>query len=254
MFIVQSSRRAAVAMATSLSLLCTGAFVFLNERNASAATCTDVLFVGVRGSGEAQGLGPTVQNTYDVFKSRTTKSVTLHALPYTAAPVPIINKGASVSAFVNSVNSGKTMLANYLTTQAALCKSQDIVLAGFSQGALVITQAMRSLPVSVLNRVDGLALVADPAFDPKFSGNVGTYSRNDEGIVSTFTSVYKTQNYLPAAVSGDAKSYCLAYDPVCNYSVVSLTNCAWSGKKCAHNRYIEKGYTRQGGEFLAGKV
>jgi hypothetical protein len=246
--------RAVVAATTAASLAVTGAVVFITEQNASAATCTAVLFVGVRGSGEATGLGPSVQNTYDVFKSKTTKSVTVHALPYTAAPVPIINKGASISAFVNSVNSGKTMLVDYLTAQSKQCPSQDIVLAGFSQGALVVNQAMRTLPVSILERVDGLALIADPAFDPKFAGNVGTYSKNDEGIVSTFTSVYKTQNYLPATVSGKAKAYCLAYDPVCNYSVVSLTNCAWSGKKCTHNLYIAKGYTRQAGEHLAARI
>jgi hypothetical protein len=246
--------RAVVTGATALSLVVSGALVFITQQTASASTCTAVLFVGVRGSGEPAGLGGTVQNVYDTFKSKTTQSVTLYALPYTAAPVPVINRGASISAFVNSVNSGKTMLVNYLTAESTRCPSQKIVVAGFSQGALVVNQAMRTLPVSVLNRITALALVADAAFDPKFSGNVGTYSKNDEGIVSTFTSVYKTQNYLPSAVAGNAKAYCLAYDPVCNYSVVSLSNCLWSGKKCAHNRYIATGYTRQAGEYLASKL
>jgi hypothetical protein len=246
--------RAVVAVTTAASLAVTGAVVFITEQTASAATCTAVLFVGVRGSGEAAGLGPSVQNTYDVFRSQTTKSVTLHALPYTAAPVPIINRGASISAFINSVNSGKTMLVDYLKAESQRCPNQDIVLAGFSQGALVVNQAMRTLPVSILDRIDGLAMIADPAFDPTFAGNVGTYSKNDEGIVSTFTSVYKTQNYLPAAVAGKAKAYCLAYDPVCNYSVGALTNCAWSGSKCTHNLYIAKGHTRQAGIHLASRI
>lgn len=253
MFIARSTRKA-VALVAVLSLACTGAVVLITQQTANAATCTPVLFVGVRGSGEAAGLGPTIQDTYNNFKASESQSTTLYALPYTASPVPVVNRGASISAFINSVNSGKTMLVNYINAQVAQCPTQKIVLAGFSQGALVIVETMRTLSVATMQHVSGISLLGDPAFDPKFAGNVGTYSKNDSGIVSTFTSVYKSQSYLPSTVSGNAKSYCLAYDPVCNYSIVSLTNCLFSGNNCTHNLYVQKGYTRQAGQFLASKA
>jgi cutinase len=245
--------RKAATIAVALSLA-TGALVAVTQQTATAASCTSIAFVGVRGSGEAPGLGGTVQAVYNALDAKTSKSITKYALPYPAAHVPVINKGASVNAFINSVNTGKTNLTKYVTAQSTKCPSQKIVLAGFSQGALVITQTMRSLPASVLKHVTALTLIGDPAFDPKFAGDVGTYAKNDEGIVSTFTSIYKSQNYLPAAVSANARSYCLAYDPVCNYSVVSLSNCLWFADTCSHAKYVEKGYARKAGQFLATKV
>jgi hypothetical protein len=253
MSIARSTRKVA-ALVVALSLACTGVVVIVTQQTASAATCTPILFIGVRGSGEPAGLGTTIQDTYNNFVASETQSTSLYVLPYAASPVPVINRGASVSAFINSVNAGKVMLVNYLNTQVAQCPTQKIVVAGYSQGGLVVVEAMRTLSVATMNHVAGIALLGEPAFDPQFAGNVGTYSKNDSGIVSTFTSIYKSQSYLPATVSGKSKSYCLAYDPVCNYSIVSLTNCLWSGANCTHNLYVQKGYTRQAGQFLASKV
>lgn len=248
------SSRTAIAIACTLSLAFTTTLVAITESQASASTCTDIIFVGVRGSGEAPGLGGTIQDTYNAFATKTWRTKSNYALIYPAAPVPVVTRGVSIPAFVSSVNQGSSALVNYLISQRNQCPTQQIVISGYSQGALVVDEGLRSLPADILSRVRAIALYGDPRFNPTFSGDVGTFARNDKGILSSFLPSFGATQYLPTPVSNNARSYCVAYDPVCNYSVVSLSNCLWIARVCAHSRYIALGYTRQGGEFLASRV
>lgn len=195
-----------------------------------------------------------MQATYNAYMASTNKSVSLLALEYPAATVPVVNRGAQIPAFIKSVNTGKDTLASHLIAQQNKCPDQQIVIAGFSQGALVANEAMRTVSHSVLANVAGVTLFGDPNFDPRFTGNVGTYSKNDKGILSTFTTAFKHTDYVPSPVAGKTRSYCVAYDPTCNYSIASTWHCFVIDKPCSHALYQQKGYTARAGQFLGAQT
>ncbi|WP_310649869.1 cutinase family protein, partial [Gordonia amicalis] len=141
-----------------------------------------MLFVGARGSGESAdshgGLGPTVSKTRDALKARLdragrTMSTTAVTDGYPAEAVTVLTGTASPPTPPNAfkflgglqagVDATKGLLWRWANDPA--CTKQRLVLAGYSQGAMVMHRAARSLEglagLGLQNRIDGVILIAD---------------------------------------------------------------------------------------------
>lgn len=130
--------------------------------------CQDVRYIGVRGSDEDPGMGTAVQKTANVFKQGLggKATATLDPLVYPAVSVPELLLQFAKSAESQSVEDGETSL---LATLDNKCDKEQIVLVGYSQGAMVVKNTLNrgDLPEKVRDRITAVALLADPIFSIK---------------------------------------------------------------------------------------
>lgn len=87
-------------------------------------------------------------------------------MAYPALPVPSplqTQRIVTVNQFADSVYDGVDKLHELLLDESTKCPSENFVLAGYSQGALVIHEMMRNLPgnSSLASRIIGFASLAD---------------------------------------------------------------------------------------------
>jgi hypothetical protein len=198
-----------------------------------ALTCTDVLFLGARGSGQPQsgsaadggtGLGAQV---YGVSQRLTRqlpgRTVLTQAVTYPAQGVELL--ATNPGAYFTSLEVGAQSVQADLRARAAACPQERIVLAGYSQGAMVVHRALQDLdrtgdPVArqILARTDGVVLISDGdrrrrdrATDYGTAGRsegVGYALRPDSGARGT---------KLPMGMKDRIHSVCLDLDVVCDY-------------------------------------
>ncbi|MFN8167714.1 MAG: cutinase family protein [Candidatus Nanopelagicales bacterium] len=220
-------------------------------------TCKDVLVVGVRGSGEApQGPPPSYgigtadsdgfgARSWDAYLGYQDKLLQLrpgttfreYGIRYQALGVfhnPFRND------YIASVIQGWNQVMDYVEQEAARCAAdpEEIVLVGYSQGALAIHLALRSWESnhpSLLSRVSAVILIADPA--KVRHGNehlfedvdhpAGSGVSNAEGIyhalVEDFDNDYPVSGPIPAAVTNRTVSLCKNHDEVCASGIAGLT-------------------------------
>lgn len=147
------------------------------QPKATASTCKDIAFVGMRGSSETpQGTAldsltadqmdsrlfgsyvASIFTEFDRLDSRTIKAV---GIAYPALPAPL---KTHINAFADSAYDGVDKLYDILLDEHAKCPSQKYVLAGYSQGALAVHETLRLIsPTSTLaSKIAGVALLADP--------------------------------------------------------------------------------------------
>lgn len=135
-----------------------------------------MLFIGARGSGEPEGLGSTVELVRSELVAATSRSWTRTRqlyLDYPAAdPHTLSAFGLDELVFAPempqtlyfaSAVAGERELTRVLTAEHQRCPAERVVLAGFSQGAEVIT---RALTPSLADRLLGVVLVGNPALYP----------------------------------------------------------------------------------------
>jgi hypothetical protein len=171
---LRSLARTAVAAA----VLVTGALAI--PQPAGAGMAPDVVFIGVRGSGQAGpgtpgwtptkadplGLGPELASAYgrllrEVGKRRNVDAV---SIPYAASHV---NKLLTNRAeYFRGLNAGVRELTAELGRQAQQHPRARFVLAGYSQGAMVVHRVLHQLDDSrsgrqTLDRLDAALLVGD---------------------------------------------------------------------------------------------
>jgi cutinase len=135
------------------------------------AGCSDVLIIGVRGSGQT-GYGLQVGGTVDALVdaiASSGRSVSDVALEYPAISVSdsfglVLLNGE----YDASVRSGVDALRVALAAETVNCRRTDIVLIGYSQGAQVIKQALSGSVPRI--RIAAVVLLADPTRDPSQPG------------------------------------------------------------------------------------
>jgi hypothetical protein len=210
----------------------------------SSHVCRDIAFIGARGSGQGPQdwlaidaasatdlFGTQVYQIYDRFDSNVADSIKPLGLPYPAVPADQVSKYLD-GTFVDSVYDGANLLVEMIVDESIHCPSQDIVLAGYSQGSLVIHIALRKLANSApwliaANHLRAVALLADPGkwsnaaeetweLDPNQWANyeAGGGVRNATGIWAKTVGL-PDRGPLPASVTGQTVALCRNHDPVC---------------------------------------
>ncbi|WP_199423109.1 cutinase family protein [Actinotalea solisilvae] len=157
-------RTAALTAAAALAVV---AAIAPPATAADDATCAQVRFIGVRGSGQSVGYGAQVDDVLYGFAMSMSAAghrptVDYHALDYTAAPVETLAAAGGIDEYIRSITTGVQLLDVYIDNAAARCPSQTLVLAGYSQGAMVVQEYLSSPEASaaILTRVAGAGLVA----------------------------------------------------------------------------------------------
>lgn len=214
--------------------------------------CTKTYFVGVRGSGEGpqdksleqyeqapgdptyltprDGLGGPIGDVHTAFLSQVASDasnldpVHLRTVAYPAIPVDTnpLNFPTYVPAYLRSVEVGASQLTRTLNTIKVECADARVVLAGYSQGADVINAVMADAHTggSMLEQVEKIIVIGDPAHRPNRAENVGNWwtigSANGHGVTSAIadndTFAFKD------AHAGLVSSICAIGDLVCDTS------------------------------------
>jgi hypothetical protein len=207
-------------------------------------TCRDVLFVGVRGSGESpqgtegyaadegENMGtrvPAIEaglraklTSYARGERTTPLSVRTVAIRYPAAPTERIGSTSEVNEipreepYLENIWTGVYSLESTLAREEGRCDdSEKIVLAGYSSGALIIHLALAELEGSGTispSLIAAVLLVADPAQAPGEGVTpAGSGPADGEGL---YTRIFEARP-LPSALTGRTISMCDRDDIVC---------------------------------------
>ena len=223
----------AMVAVTIVSLIASLSSVALSARPAAAVGiqaaelesqpwCADVLIVGVAGSAQ-EGYGPEVGSAVAHLKSQINpyKKVRDVPLDYPAAGISTLLGDIATPldnhwGYFESVGEGQIALLEVLGDSALHCPDEQWILAGYSQGALVINQAGMYL-TTYPNRVAGILMIAEPTRTP-YNGrtNHGTAHSGGRGISQAFNT-YPSNEY-PPELDSVTVDVCMESDIVCDYS------------------------------------
>jgi hypothetical protein len=218
-----------------------------------AAGCPNVEFLGARGSGQPsggqfKGLGPEISYMFSVVQSDVRHdgySYRTWALNYPAVSVDVLKPSAveimtglmgllywynhNYKKFEASISKGVGEMVAQMSTLHSACPHAFIAVAGYSQGAMVVHQALlRVKSKSVQNCQNGTILLADGnRVANTIVNQFGTSPRNGEGIATwaKYTlHVGATPHDIPAWANQSAANICNKYDIVCDASASNLKN------------------------------
>jgi alpha-tubulin suppressor-like RCC1 family protein len=148
-------------------------------RAADSAACVDVLVLGADGDNETPAagatFGPTLETFYAAYAGKAEGSpwsVAGRRISFRSQPVKTIaNPGggradklvtrASANRWRDGYAAGVRKTVRTLRAQAAACPAQQLVLAGYSQGAVVMHRSVLRLDRSLHRRITGVVLVGD---------------------------------------------------------------------------------------------
>lgn len=205
------------------------------------ADCADVLFLGARGSGQPQagssadggtGLGPQVNGVAQrLVQDLPGRSVSVSAVEYPAAEAQLLVLDPAT--YFGGLEQGVATVTGTLRSQAAVCPQQRLVLAGYSQGAMVMHRVLQDLASSdpsstaILARLDGAVLIADGDRSRKDrTTNYGTAGRS-RGISYALRSQSGVRGtLLPKRLKSRVHSICADADIVCDYRSLLQSNAA----------------------------
>jgi hypothetical protein len=210
----------------------------------SSHVCRDIAFIGARGSGQGPQdwlaidaasatdlFGTQVWQIYNQFDSNVADTIKPMGVPYPAVGATEVSNYLN-GTFVGSVYDGASLLVEMIVDESIHCPSQDIVLAGYSQGSLVINIALKKLAswapgIIAADHLRAVALLADPGkwsngaeetweLDPNLWANyeAGSGVRNATGIWAKAVGL-PDRGPLPASVTGRTIALCRNHDPVC---------------------------------------
>jgi len=204
---------------------------------AQTSNCGDVILIGARGSGEkwtASGLGPTISHVADRLRSalvsdgETMDSV---PIPYPALgtdllfpkSIPDVLTGSKawrsrVSRWLAGLDDGIQRMKAAIREQAQICPDSDLVIAGYSQGAMVAHQAEVQLSDAgdeALDNVAGTILIADGDRAPNSKTTVfGGAPTRSEGIRPWARLIGIRDVFDPESTV----QVCGRYDPICDFT------------------------------------
>lgn len=230
--------------------------------------CPDVLLIGARGSGEtalrSSGLGPEVLTLYKQMQSDLGNKLSTDSLPvdYPAASVDVLKPDSDVVHYVQnhldpylaSIDQGIKSVLNEFTTKAQQCPQTRFVLAGYSQGALVMHQVLINLyfnNAGLLNRIAATALIADPDRLPKTAAT-SVWSSKDPPQSSGIRFYFLGGYDIPPAVAADTFSICNEWDFVCDFNQSSLQN--YKAEIDIHTSYVNTKLVKGVGTRIANRL
>lgn len=195
----------------------------------AAPGCPDVHWIGAAGSGERNnptangGMGRVIyQSLQDLSRQvqRDGRTVTAEAVNYPAVAVPDTGNLLGWAGFMNSVDTGVTALANQYAAFTQQCPSTKVVLAGYSQGAMVVHRNLQTLASSpnlaaVLLVADGDRLPADPTYN--LGSATAARAGGGMGMAQQWpVMAHAPTSPLPLSVGSRTISVCDVGDPVCD--------------------------------------
>jgi cutinase len=208
---------------------------------ASAQPCPDVEVVFARGTGEPPGVGGVGQAFVDTLRSQIgARSMDVYPVNYVASG----DFGDRIG-FARTVVDGIRDAGAHVEATAANCPNTRIVIAGFSQGAVVagyVTAAVipdavpaefrsfipNPMPPDVANHVAAVVLFGKPS--AQWLSEAGA------------PPVVFGPLYVPKIID-----LCADGDTICNGAPLG-------GPTVAHAMYPMNGMVNQGAEFAAGKL
>jgi hypothetical protein len=190
--------------------------------------CPDVHWIGAAGSGERVdptadgGMGRAVyQSLRDLAQQlqQNGRTITAEAVDYPAVAVPADGDLLGWAGFMNSVNAGTAALGAQYASFAQQCPATKVVLAGYSQGAMVVHRNLQALAGSP--NVAAALLIADgdrlPGDDVISMGSVTAAPDKGKGVAQDWPILAHAPARLPLAIGSRTVSVCELGDAVCDY-------------------------------------
>jgi cutinase len=198
---------------------------------AADAGCADFHWIGAAGSGQRDGaglianggMGPVVYQSYQQLKAQLSadgRTVDAEAVQYPAAPVPLAGGLGGWLDFLGSVGDGTDATAKQYKAFTQRCPDSKVILAGYSQGAMVVHRNLYDLAddphlAAALLIADGDRLPVDTTIK---LGSTAVSQGLGEGVAQEHSFLASTNTSpLPPAVGARTISVCDVGDPVCDY-------------------------------------
>lgn len=198
---------------------------------ASAAPgCADFHWLGAAGSGQRDaaglrengGMGAVVFQSYQQLQAELAASgrtITAEAVQYPAAPVPLEGGIGGWMDFMDSVEDGTDAAAEQFEAFTERCPNTKVVLAGYSQGAMVIHRNLHDLAddphvAAALLIADGDRLPADTTIN---MGSTAVAPGLGMGVAQEHSFLASAPTSpLPPEIGARTVSVCDVGDPVCD--------------------------------------
>jgi hypothetical protein len=206
------------------------------QQAAAPARCSDVLFVGARGSGETgpgtpgwepvssdpYGLGTRVHGAYARFFKDLAghRTVDIASVNYAANSVRTLFSRPTT--YFANLSKGVTWTLDQLKKKAASCPNQQIVLGGYSQGAMVMHRVLHQVPAATLGRVSAAVLIADGDEIPNDQQTrYGSASAAARGAGHFYrTASHTSTAKFSIGLKKRVLSVCNRHDPVCDFTIL----------------------------------
>lgn len=231
-------RHTVVSLLIAVITVTSAEIVLARPAAAGGGGCAPAEFVGARGSGEAgpgtpgwswgasasdpYGLGGPVAGAYSrILRGYYISAV--YSVQYAADPVP--QHWWSLSdwkKYFRDLDAGVTQAVNDLTSDATICPNSEIVLAGYSQGAMLMHRVVHELSATtggrqILSRVAATILIADGDQVPyDHVTRYGTAPMSAHGVGQAFRTLsHSSTTKFSSDMSFRVLSVCTNHDPVC---------------------------------------
>lgn len=175
-------------------------------------SCPNVFFVGARGTDQDPGIGPQLSDAYSIFLTFLRPEpgrdigVAVYPLDYPAAR----GRFGDSSKYEESVTAGAGELRAAIDLLASQCAAARIVVAGFSQGAQVISVADLGEET-----IDAMILLANPVFVPDdATEKAGDFNPDQGGLVGRIS--------IEGELADRTIQVCLRGDPVCQSGSLAI--------------------------------
>lgn len=207
------------------------AFVGLSSGVAQAApACPDVHWFGAAGSGERDGaeltandgMGEVVYQSYRALEQQLAqegRTITAEAVDYPALDVPVDAGVLDWANYMGSVDAGTSALGRQYADFTQQCPTTKVVLAGYSQGAMVVHRNLQALGANP-NLAAALLIADGDRIPDDTTVNIGSASTNPEktgGAAQDWPILAHAPAKLPANIGVRTISVCDAGDAVCDY-------------------------------------
>jgi len=224
MFRWTSAAACAVAVAGST-------LVGLAAGTANAAPgCPDVHWIGAAGSGERDGygaasnggMGEIVYDSYVALQQQLAqegRTITAEAVDYPATDVPDNAGIGDWLKYMGSVDTGTAALGGQYAAFTAQCPNTKVVLAGYSQGAMIVHRNLAAIGADP--NLAASLLIADGDRHPDDTTvNIGSASKDPQktgGAAQDWPILAHAPATLPLAIGSRTISVCDRGDAVCDY-------------------------------------
>ena len=207
------------------------ALVGLTTGVANAAPgCPDVHWMGAAGSGERTdseiaaygGMGRVIYQSYRELEQQLQqegRTITAEAVDYPAKDVPDDPGVLDWADYMGSVDVGTAALGGQYAAFTSQCPGTKVVLAGYSQGAMVVHRNLHAIGANP-NLASALLIADGDRIPDDTTVNIGSASTDPEktgGAAQDWPVLAHTPAKLPANIGVRTISVCDAGDAVCDY-------------------------------------